>query len=249
MDELEFRRALLADPHAQTEEIKCAIAEDPSKKQYVEEMRSFNAKIEAAANVDVPEDLASKLILRQAMNSNADSEDESAVPHNMKAANDSNYWQMATAACVAFVIGLMINVSALQPSGGLEAGEYALNYSYKDVQQAEQVIPMDQVNTHLASYGVQMEQEIGPVMYADSYHCNYNNVSVLRLVVEGEAGNINMYILPKDNRLGGWDEFSDDRFNGKASRYSNADMVIVGEKGEPLHTFQSRVENSMRWAI
>ncbi|MDM7861091.1 DUF3379 family protein [Alteromonas sp. ASW11-36] len=249
MDDLEFRRALLADPNAQSEEIKRAIADDPAKKHYVDEMRVLNAKIDAAAKVDVPEDLASKLILRQAMESQEDVDDSSDAPVKLKAANDANYWQIAAAACVAFVIGLMINVSSLQPEGNLAAGEYALTYSYKDVQQAEQSIPLEEVNAQLASYGVQMEQEIGPVMYANSYHCNYNNVSVLRLVVEGEAGKINMYILPKDNRLGGWDEFSDSRFNGKASRYSNADMVIVGEKGEPLHTFQSRVENSMRWAI
>ena len=252
MDDLDFRRTLLADPNTQTDEIKDAIAKDPSKKQYAEDMRSFSAKIEAAAKVDVPEDLASKLILRQAMEDDDEPVNKVEAPVKAVAANDSNYWQIATAACVAFVIGLMINVGSLQPDAGLRAGEYALNYTYQDIQhvsQSNEQVPLNQLNAKLASYGVQMAEEIGHVYYANSYFCNYNNVNVLRLVVGGEAGKINLYILPKDNRLDGWDEFSDDRFNGKATRYSKADMVIIGEKGEPLNAFQSKVENSMKWAI
>ena len=94
---------------------------------------------------------------------------------------------------------------------------------------------------------MQMEQEIGDVYYADSYFCSFNNVSVLRLIVGGETGNISLYIFPKNNKLDTWDAFSDDQFSGNAVRYSNADMVIVGEKEEPLKAFQSKVENNMKW--
>lgn len=249
MDDLEFRRTLLADPNLQSDEINDAIAADPSKQEYVNELLDFDAKLTAAAQVDVPNGLASKL-LNQVEGLDEPVSTVSELPIQAKAANDNKYWQMAAAACFAFVLGITLNLNGLVPNSGLGAGEYALKYTYKDLPNGGQItgqMPLEQVNAKLVSYGVQMEEEIGDVLFADSYFCNFNEMNVLRMVVGGETGNINLYIFPKENKLGDWNEFSDDRFNGKATRYSNADMVIVGEKGEPLKAFQSKMENSLKW--
>ena len=133
MDDLEFRRALLADPNARTDEINDAMTDDPSKKQYADEIHHFNTKIEAALNVDVPEELASKLILRQATETETESEAQAEKTVEVVAANDGKYWQIAMAACVAFVMGLMLNVNTLFPADSMKAGEYALKYTYRNM--------------------------------------------------------------------------------------------------------------------
>lgn len=250
MDDTKFRNAILADPNSQSDEIKEAIANDPSKQAYVAEMHEFDALIEEAMHIDVPDDLESKLLLHQHVQNDVKPTVNTQVPTKATPANDSRYWQIAAAACFAFVIGLSLNLSILRTDSGMGAGEYALKNTYSGIQNAnllDQQVPLTQVNAQLASYGVQMEQEIGAVTYANAFFCGYNKVNVLHLIVEGKAGKISLFVLPKDNRLDNWKAFSDERFNGKAARYSNADMVIVGEKEEPLRAFQSKIENSMKW--
>ncbi|MEM0909796.1 MAG: DUF3379 family protein [Pseudomonadota bacterium] len=254
MDDIEFRRAILADPNAQTDEIKEAIKNDPSKQQFVDEMRDFEAMLEDAMDVDVPSGLEAKLLQRQPVIREVEPPVQTQVVTKARAANDRSYWQIAAAACFAFVIGLSINMNFFQPgnSNGMGAGDYALKHTYQGLQNVSQYdaqIPLDQLNAQLVHYGVQMEQEIGEVLHANSFFCGYNLVNVLHLVVGGEAGNISMFVLPKDNKLESWNEFSDGRYSGTAARYSNADFVIVGEKEEPLGAFQSKVENSMKWKI
>lgn len=251
MDDKEFRRAILADPNTQTDDVTQAVAEDQNKQQYVDDVRSFNASLEAAMKVDAPDDLASKLLSIPQQESEKELAQQASERMKLVAANDNKYWQMAAAACFAFVLGLMLNLNGLQPESGMGAGEYALKTTRQGLQHVSQIedfMPIDQLNAKLVSYGVQMQEDIGKVYSANSFHCSYNDVNVLHLVVDGEAGKINMYLLPKGNKLNNWDEFSDDRFNGKATRYSRADMMIVGEKGEPLDAFQSKVENSMQWS-
>ena len=250
MDDTKFRDAILADPNAQSNEIEEAIANDPAKRAYVEEMREFDAFIQQAMHIEVPDDLESKLLLHQHVQNDVKPPLNTQAPTKAEPANDSRYWQIAAAACFAFVIGLTLNLNVLRTDNGMGAGEYALKNAYQGIQNAnliDQSIPLTKVNAQLASYGVQMEQHIGEVSYANTFFCGYNEANVLHLVVQGETGKINLFVLPKDNRLDSWKAFSDDRFKGKAARYSNADMVIVGEKEEPLRAFQSKIENSMRW--
>lgn len=248
MDDLEFRRTVLADPNTREEAIVDAINGDAAKQQFLDDVHTLDAKIKRAVDVEVPDNLASKLMQQAEKDVSSNGVDK--VSERSEAANDASFWKIAVAACFAFVIGLSVNLSSLQPDSGLGAGEYAMKYTYQGMQNVEQLdeqLPLHQVNAKLASYGVQMEQDIGAVYYADSYFCNYNDVEVLRLVVGGEAGNISLFVLPKNNKLKSWNEFGDERFNGKATRYSKADVVIVGEKAEPLRAFQSKVENSMKW--
>ena len=254
MDEQEFRRAIMADPKAQTDEIKQAIEQDDAKKQYFEEMQDFEAQIQEAMSVSVPTDLEEKLLSQI----RAESKDETKTPPpvveyaNIEAANDNSFWKYAAAACFAFVLGLAINLNSLMPENGVGAGEYALSYTHKNLQNVsytDEPISLNQVNAQLIEYGVEMQQDIGKVQYANSFFCSVNFANVLHLVVEGETGDINVFVLPKKNNLNDWNEFADGRFNGKATRYSKADVLIVGEKEEPLGAFQSKVENSMKWMI
>ena len=62
MDELEFRRAVYADPYSNDPRIKAAAEADPAKKAFLAELRQLDANIAQASKVPVPHDLAHKLI-------------------------------------------------------------------------------------------------------------------------------------------------------------------------------------------
>ncbi|GEM_PF-404667 len=251
MNDEEFRQALLADPNAQSDEIKDAIAKDPAKQRFVDELRDFDAMLEDAMDIHVPEDLESKL-LSQVVEKDNVTQLHTKKPEKAKAANDSSYWQIAAAACFAFVIGLSINLNILQKDDSdiMGAGAYALKHAHQGAQNVsftDERISLERVNAQLVNYGVQMEQDIGDVQYASSFFCGHNKVNVLHVVFQGEQGNINLFVLPKENKLDSWNEFSDEQFKGRATRYSNADLLLVGAKDEPMQAFQSKIENSMRW--
>ena len=67
MDDLEFRRTIYADPNCNDERVKEAAAKDPAKQEFWAEQKRIDASLKAAMKVDVPDDLANKLILRQTM--------------------------------------------------------------------------------------------------------------------------------------------------------------------------------------
>ena len=65
MDELKFRRQAYEDPHNQDPDFVAQMQESAENQAFVAELKSLDAKLTHALKVDVPEDLADKLILRQ----------------------------------------------------------------------------------------------------------------------------------------------------------------------------------------
>ena len=58
MDDLEFRRSLLADPKLHDPNVIDAMAKDPTKQAFWQELKQLNNKMEQADKIDVPEGLA-----------------------------------------------------------------------------------------------------------------------------------------------------------------------------------------------
>lgn len=65
MDDLEFRRRILSDPKQKDEEILQALAASDANSKFVDDVLDLDAKIKQAMNVDVPEDLADKILFNQ----------------------------------------------------------------------------------------------------------------------------------------------------------------------------------------
>ena len=96
MDDLEFRRAIYADPKNQDADTILAQQQDPSKKQFAQEICQLDNKIKQALQIPVPDDLANKLILRQTLANHQVQKRKSRV-------------HLALAASVAIVGGLVLN--------------------------------------------------------------------------------------------------------------------------------------------
>ena len=65
MDELEFRRRIYADPETTDSDVVEAAKADESKRSFWNEQKQLDKQLKQALKVDVPEDLASKLIWQQ----------------------------------------------------------------------------------------------------------------------------------------------------------------------------------------
>lgn len=67
MDELEFRRRAYGEPQSQDPEFLQAQKEASGRDAFVNDLKALDRKIAKALKVDVPEDLADKLLDRKSV--------------------------------------------------------------------------------------------------------------------------------------------------------------------------------------
>ncbi len=65
MDELEFRRQLLADPQARQPEMQQQLQHDLQRQRYQQELLEMEQKLKQSLQLPVPSDLADRLLLAQ----------------------------------------------------------------------------------------------------------------------------------------------------------------------------------------
>ena len=118
MDDLQFRRAIYADPNNQDAEVTLAQQKDASKKQFAQEMNQLDEKIKQALQVPVPDHLCDKLILRQTL-----------ANHQVQKRKTRVY--LALAASVAIVAALLVNFMQFS-SAYNNLGDYALAHVYHE---------------------------------------------------------------------------------------------------------------------
>ena len=97
MDDLEFRRRVLSEPKQRTPDIIDAVASSEANSHFLDDVLSLDKQIHSAMNVDVPDDLADRILFNQT------SSEESKVVRPTFARR-----AMAMAASVAFVAGLLV---------------------------------------------------------------------------------------------------------------------------------------------
>lgn len=236
MDDLEFRRAIYAAPFTKDENVVQAAQHDSSKQQFWDELKSLEHNLSSAVKIDVPNDLAHKLILRQSLNAHQQHKKRSRV-------------YLALAASVAFAVGLSIKVFD-QRSNYISISQDALAHVY-ETQGSEGLtnanISLNEVNASLAGFGSEFTAEIGRI-YSSNF-CFLNKLKALHLVLAGEQGNVSVFVLPHDKNFDLKEVFSDENFIGSANRFGKTDMIVVGEKGEDVEAIKSKLSKNYNQAI
>ena len=237
MDDLFIRRSILTDPKFRDDAINSAINEDPAKQKFVHEVEALDEKITQALNIPVPDDLAHKLILRQTL-------------ANHQQQKRKTRMQFAMAASVTFILGLSINFMMFS-STYKNLGDYAI--AHVDYESA-QFSNTDQANVTLASLNEKMttfnghfDSTFGTLISAD--YCYFDGSKSLHLVFKGKSNPVNVFILPNDESMKFNASFSNERLEGRSLNFNNSNVVIVGDKKEPLNDWQERLNNTVTWSI
>lgn len=235
MDELNFRKAILADPQHLDDSVEQSLVNDEPKKGFLKDIRGLDKKIQQAARVAVPEELSKQLILRQSM-----------LSYEHKKARTRSIW--ALAASVAFLSAILIYGQFSAPANTI--GDHALAHVYYEMDHTKGVdenLVLANVNAKLATLGGQFSEDVGKVYFAN--FCDFKGVRTLHMIMQGESGNVSVFVVPHNSDLKFSDRFADDRFNGTALKGQNADMVIIGEKGEPLDKTKEKLASRIQWQI
>jgi hypothetical protein len=234
MDDLEFRRATLADPSSNDKRVLEAAANDPKKQDFLNEIKQLNNKMTDASKITIPDGLAHRLLLRQTLTTHS---------QNRKR---NNVIQLALAASIAFVLGIGVtnwqNASAVSLSEHgiahvLHEGDYALK--------ASEDITLQQVNLKLARFGGEMTATAGRIYYAN--FCDFDNIKSLHLVMQGEAGKVSVFIVPHEKAYM-TDNAVEGKWNSQTFDLSKASLVVVSDVPSDVTKMKEKLAKTIQFS-
>ncbi len=224
MDDLEFRRQILSDPKARNEDLLKSIANSEANAKFADDMLNLDNQIANAMNVDVPDDLADRILFSQSHSSN-----NVVRPNFTKRA-------MAMAASVAFIIGLSVGqfnwgnlvVSSAQASLEAEAMKHVVAEK-PFVNAIDEEVDSSQINTKLKPFAYKFTEDFPYHVYYLN-HCGFGNSNAMHMVFEGEKGKVTLFITNLESQES--NIFYQDNMAGSITPIDNSSLIIVGDKDE-----------------
>ncbi|ACA87306.1 DUF3379 domain-containing protein [Shewanella woodyi] len=232
MDELKFRRQAYGDPNNQDPDFLAEMHSSVEKEAFVNDLKMMDSKIERALDIDVPDDLAAKLLLNQQL-------------HQHQQQRKRSGFTLALVASVAFIAGITFTLLRMSP---VDLGQHALAHVYHETKalQADDNVQFSDVNFQLASLGTfgdsKFTQQPGKVYY--STFCDFQGVQSLHLVMQGEHSKVTLFIVPLENRMVLEEAFADNKYKGNGFVTDNAYMLLVGETSEDVNFVKKEVEQT-----
>ncbi|OJF67511.1 hypothetical protein BK026_01130 [Alteromonas sp. V450] len=233
MDELEFRRRIYADPDTTDSDVLEAAKSDEGKRSFWNEQKQLDKQLKQALKVDVPEDLASKLIWQQ-------STDE------FNRYKRRSRWYLAMAASVAFTVGIGLTMWYHQP---LSIGGQALAHmQYAEMEHAHSLLPVDlnMVNAKLASFGGSFNEMLDGIEVAN--YCHLSTVRSLHLIVDTPQGKMSVFVVPQRGDISVPNEFEDQQFHGQSIKMQHANIMIVGNKDADLSDMKQAITERIQFS-
>ncbi|ABE54806.1 conserved hypothetical protein [Shewanella denitrificans OS217] len=232
MDDLEFRRHAYGEPSSQAEDFIQHINLHPKDAALVKELNDLDAKLTQALKIDVSDDLADKILLRQHITQH-------------QAQRKSTGYLVAMAASIAFVVGISFSLLQLTP---VNLSENALAHVYHEPRalSMDQNLAFEDVNFKLAGLtGMHNAKFVGqPGKIYFTTYCDFQGVQGLHLVMQGAHGKVTVFIVPIENRMVMEEVFADNKYQGLGFQAAGSYMLLVGEQAQDLNQVKSDIENT-----
>ncbi len=243
MDDLEFRKRALANPHDSDEDFVAATSSTPERMRLVQDIQALDKRIvEMVSAVTVPADLATRLKSRQPR-----------VSRPVKSVW-SSYYAMAASLVIAVGVILSIGLQSANPSAAdLQLHDDALRHVYREEPRYERAVndlSWQQINAVIAEAGVHLRdnERIKTMHIKFANGCRLASGNGAHIVLEGTKGSVSVLIVhssPVKTRF----DVNDPRFAGKIIPFGEGNLIIVGEKEEPLETYEALLTDAFEWAI
>lgn len=237
MDDILFRHTAIATPNDKSESFLEGMNSSDNNKALVQAAQQFDESLKSLLNIDVPEGLADKILLEQRF-----------VVDNERV--KSGRWHIAVAASIAFVIGISLPLFNKVYYAPLDIGEVAMEHveSQNDfVSQSNEHANLKMINAKLARYGAKAHTDLGEVRYVN--YCNFEGTPALHMVIQGEKGQIAVFVVASDAGFIETEVFNNQYLKGITEKMGNANVVIVAEKGESLQATRNAMLNNIYWDI
>ncbi|WP_421238448.1 DUF3379 domain-containing protein [Aeromonas enteropelogenes] len=258
MDELEFRRNAMIQPHDQQPDFLEAANANPANRQYLDEMKRLDRSLHQAMEVDVPAGLAQRILLKQALLREEDEAQQPPhpvgnLPTTTSGTARTNWRQLAMAASVAFLLGLSTRWITLPqaPATTQSLAQVAMAHVYGEapfIKGVDERVNLQNINAKMEKYGATLSGMDGlKVTYVN--HCSFYQGPALHMVIQGKMGPVTLFLVPKHVPLTLQPNFEDGTLKGEIVPLRGANMVLIGDMQEPLAPVADTLESRLHWSI
>ncbi|XEI31431.1 DUF3379 domain-containing protein [Aeromonas veronii] len=258
MDELEFRRNAMIQPNDQQPDFLKAAEASQTNRNYLDEMQQFDRALKRTMQVEVPAGLAERILLRQAMQQESDTQDDMPPTRPLgtapvKIRTSTSWRQIALAASVAFLLGMSTRwITLPETPAALSLAQVAMAHVYGEepfIEGVDEQVDLHNINAKMEKYGATLSEMDGlKVTYVN--HCSFYQGPALHMVIQGKMGPVTLFLVPKHVPLTLQQAtFEDGTLKGEIVQLKGANMVLIGEMKEPLAPVANALQSRLQWAI
>ena len=233
MDDLEFRRRIYAAPNTTESDLIQAAQNDETKLRFWQQIKNQDQLCQEALNVDVPDDLAHKLIWQQ-------------VSFENQRQKRRTKWYIAMAASFAFVFGISATLWFQQTHVDLSRAALAhTHYAETEQSVTNQPLDLNFVNAKLATFGARLQNspDIGEILVAN--YCHLESVRSLHLILATAEGRVSVFFTPLTEKQNLAADFADETYHGNGVKLQRANVIVVGEKGADLAPLTQKIKRNL----
>ncbi|OGT72077.1 MAG: hypothetical protein A3H44_07390 [Gammaproteobacteria bacterium RIFCSPLOWO2_02_FULL_57_10] len=245
MDDLEFRKRALENPHDTDADFVAATASSASRQQLVQELKALDSKLkEIVQSVPIPTGLAQRLKSREPKATAAK------TPTVF-----SRYYALVASLIIAVGVTLSVGLQSANPSAAdLKFHDDVLNHVYREAPRYRsdlEDVSWQQINQVVAEAGGHLREDERIKTLHIKFANDCNIVPATRgahIVLEGTKGSVSVIIINNSPVTTKFD-VNDPRFAGKIIPLGVGNLIIVGEKEEPLETYEALITDAFEWVI
>lgn len=231
MNCLEFRRLIDTEPDTTDEDLIRHEAQCQSCARFATRATRFSNVLNAAARIDAPENLTSRVLLRQSFS-------DSSVLHSRRNA-------MALAAGIIIVAGLAVSATyLLRPDDPLADEIFARIRQAGGTFQSTILLDNREVAEALAPVGIDVTGRLGKITYAGQSTLQGRLSG--HIVLQGEWAPCTVFLIPGISVASEYTIRGDD-MKGVVVPFDRGVMAIVGAPQESLAPVVERVKTAFSW--
>ena len=233
MDELTFRRAVLADPQTRDPEVIAAAKNNPQLHAFWSDIKAQDNALSKMLNATpVPNNLADKLLWQnQAQTSVAE----------FSPAKRQRPWYYAIAASV--VIGLSATMLYLPTKDRSILDAAYAHTQHKHVFEilTSTTPTLDDINAKLSTFGGELAQGIGEVLSAN--FCSIKDHQSLHLLMGTQDNPTSVFVLPKHVDMGQLQEFNE--ATAHIIEFDDAKILVLGDVAETVSSIALQIHQEL----
>jgi Protein of unknown function (DUF3379) len=230
---IEFRRLLLTDPGLEDLEFAEHWRGCPDCGEAVESSARCEWRLRQAVTVDVPENLASRILLKQSFDYQA----------------ERPLWRTRRAYALAAGVLLMVGLISLGLSPYLE--QQRLNEELVALVDGAPYTLADgkpvsggEISAALAPAGLNLAADIGNVTYAG--RCVVRGKVLGHIVVQGETAPVTVFLIG-EQLVADRATIRGNRYSGIVVRQGAGTIAIISTTEQSLEKIEARIRSAIRW--
>jgi hypothetical protein len=237
----QYKEAIAADPSESFDGGAVHSAECSSCSALKAEMQALDARIAAALAIDVPE------LTMPDLPSVTGGEKVVDLARRRPIRFTTPAWiGLAASVVIATVIGVRFVDTGTDYGSLAEQVVAHLDFEPKALTVTEAAVSDERLYSVVRPAIATLDRDVGLITYAMS--CKINGREVPHLVVQGEKGPVTILLMPHE-MIDMPIELNGQSIEGVILPVGDGSIAIIGERGEALDQFKTKVTDNLKWSI